>query len=190
MVFYGLGILAGGMTLLCLVSLVSGNAPAREAEHLLGRFGFVPPDSGNDKTPDPRVTYLNERNPFTPPKNPWSARLVGVLGEWAFFENSPGLKVGETHNGAKITSIGPDWVEVDVDGKTQKVNLYQGGPSFGGPPSGPMPAGGGARPSGPPPGFQMNPQMLEHFKKLPPDVRAKAMQNMPPRIREQLLKAM
>jgi hypothetical protein len=48
----------------------------------------------------------------------------------------------------------------------------------------------GPRPSGPPPGFKVSPEMIERFKQLPPEIRAKAMQNMPPAIREQLQKAM
>lgn len=194
-VFVGLLILAGAVTLLCFASLLRGNEPAHEAKRLLGRFRFVPPTE-TSKSPDPRVKYLGKENPFTPKKSWSSGRLVGVLGDLAFFENGPALKVGDKHNGAKIRKIGPNWVEMDVEGNPKKVYVTSGGPS-----SGPSPGGGrmrvprgipspGPRSSGPPPGFKLTPEMIERFKKLPPDIRAKALQNMPPEIREQLQKAL
>jgi hypothetical protein len=194
MIFPGLLVLAGAVTILCLVSLLRGGEPAREAKRLLHKFQYVPPASEKDKTPDPREKFLSDRNIFAGPKKPWQAQLVGVLGDLAFFENGPGLKVGETHNGAKITKIGPDWVELDIDGKTQKVQVFTGGPSAGGPSPGGPPPGvvmrSGPMPSGPPGDFKVSPEMIERFKQLPPEVREKAMQNMPPNIREQLMKAM
>jgi len=190
-VFPGLLIVAGAMTLLCLVSLLSGNEPAGEAQRLLDRFQSIPSAGAKDDAPDPREAYLAGRNVFTGPKKPWSAQLVGVLGELAFFQGGGGLKVGENYNGAKITKIGPDFVELEVDGKTQTVYVFAGGSgSPGGPPSGGSPMRPGMTPTGPPPNFQLTPQMIEQFRSLPPDVRAKAMQNMPPNLREQLMKAM
>ncbi|MBN1943100.1 MAG: hypothetical protein JW849_07375 [Phycisphaerae bacterium] len=184
-------VLAGWMTILCLASLLRGNEPVGEARKLLDRFqqnSSATPDSA--KKGDSREKFLSERNLFTGPKKPFSAKLVGVLGEWAFFENGSALKVGDDYNGAKITKIGPDWVELDVQGKTQKVQVFAGGPGSPGPSPRGMAGPPGARPSGPPPEFTLTPQMIEHFKTLPPEVREKAMQNMPPNIREQLTKAL
>lgn len=193
--FPGLLIVAGAMTLLCLVSLLSGNEPAGEAQRLLDRFQSIPSTDAKDDAPDPRETFFAGRNVFTGPKKPWAAQLVGVLGELAFFQDGGGLKVGENYNGAKITKIGPDFVELDVDGKTQTVYVFAGGSGSpagpqGGPPGGAMMMRPGMTPTGPPPNFQLTPRMIEQFKSLPPDVRAKAMQNMPPNLREQLMKAM
>ncbi len=184
--FPSLLILAGVLTLLCLVSLLSGREPASEAQKLLGRFQPVPSAEATDNASDPREKYFADRNVFTGPKPPWAAQLVGVLGDLAFFQGSGGLKVGEDFNGAKITKIGPDFVEFDVNGNKQTVYVFAGGP--GSPGGGPSAGPGG--PAGLPPGFQLTPQMIERFKTLPPDVREKAMQNLPPNLREQLMKAM
>ena len=123
----------------------------------------------------------------------------------AFFDKGAGCGVGQTYKGGKIKQIGPDWVEVEFEGETQRLEVFgkdgKGGkgpsPSRPGmapgmPPGGPMvrPAGPPPPSRGMPPGFQLTPEMIEQFKKMPAEIREKALQRMPAEIREKLQKAL
>lgn len=143
---------------------------------------------------------IGKRHIFSPPKpeKKFTAKLAGVLGKQAFFEGEDkGVEVGQSHKGGKITEIGADWVEVEFEGKTQKLYVFgKGGGSGGGPerpsgmpPGGPMPMPGG-RPEGRgmPPGFELRPEMVEQFKSMPAEIRAKALERMPAEMREKLEK--
>ena len=206
--FWGLVGLAVLVSVLCIVSLASGNGQRGEASTLLRRFrqethGGKPkeaattkptekkPAPGKDnpkKEKDPREKRICDRNVFGVKKK-WSGRLIGVLGDLAFFEKGPGLKVGQSYNGAKIMKIGPDWVELEVEDKPRKLHVFT--PGSAGPSPGPMMRRGPGRRSGRtmPPGFQFTPEMIERFKKMPASQRERALQHLPPEAREKLKKS-
>jgi hypothetical protein len=119
-----------------------------------------------DKAQEERVQRICRRNVFNPPRPPkddnFKAKLVGVLGLMAYFEGSQGQPVGQNFNGATIKAIGPDWVEVEYEGKTRRLNVFDG--SGGGPsPQGPRGRGGPQPPmvisGGPPAGAMDEAQM-------------------------------
>jgi hypothetical protein len=171
-------------------------------------------DAQKPKTPlDEQVERIAKRHVFspTPPKQKLSAKLVGVAGSLAFFAGSPdGFAVGGSFNGVKVLAIGPDWAEVEFEGSRQKLEVFaaspEGGPPggamagpsgppmppgaqpAGGPPPGAVRAGGGAREM--PPGFKLTPEMIEQFKKMPPEQQKQALDSMPEELREQLKKAL
>jgi len=172
-------------------------------------------ESPKAKSPqDQQVERITKRHVFslTPPKQKFSGKLIGVLGNQAFFAGAnEGVGVDGMHNGAKVVAIGPDWAEVEFEGAKQKLQVFapggEGGPpSPSGPPPGgppmPPPAMGPAGPPPPtpvrakgpsremPPGFKLTPEMIEQFKKLPPDKQQEAMQELPEDMREQLKKAL
>ena len=147
-----------------------------------------------------RAERINKRSFFTPPKPKakFSAKLLGVLGRQAYFQgDDKAYEVGQTHKGGTIKQIGPDWVEVDFKGATQKLYVFGKGGSDSAPPSGPAPSPRSRR-SGPPPGhmpsqppqmppgFEITPEMIEQFKNMPAEMRKQAMEHMPPEIREKL----
>ncbi len=146
---------------------------------------------------DEQVDRICKRNLFVPapPKNSFKSKLAAVLGNQAYFHgNGSGYKVGKDYKGAKIKQIGPDWVEIEFEGKTKKLHVF--GPGGGGP----SPSPGG--PSGGPPGamrsgrrgrggdMEITPQMLEMFKRMPAEHRQKALESMPPEMKEKLTKAL
>jgi hypothetical protein len=115
-----------------------------------------PPKSFQDEQAD----RIAKRNLFSPPrpKPQFTAKLLGVLGDQAIFHGGKLLKIGQSIAGAKLTKIGPDWVEVLWEGKPKRLTIFTGAPG-GGPgrptPGRPTPGGPPAPPSarpGPPPG--------------------------------------
>jgi len=86
------------------------------------------------------VERITKRHFFSPdpPKKKLSAKLMGVLGETAYFQGGKEAKVGQKHKGATIKEIGPCWVKVEFEGKEKTLHVFQpgpGGPSKGGRPS-------------------------------------------------------
>ena len=151
---------------------------------------------------DEAVKRIVARSMFCPhPPKAFGAKLTGVLGDSAIFNNSQLVKVGGDVGGGKLLQLGPDWAEVEFEGKKIKQWVFgaAGAPSPGGAPPGPpgMPPGarGGMRrhgrpPRGMPPVFQLTPEMIEQFKQMPPEHRDRAMQSMPPEMAEKLKQAM
>ena len=147
-----------------------------------------------------RADRINKRSFFAPPKpkDKFAAKLLGVLGRQAHFQgDKKAYEVGQTHKGGKITQIGPDWVEVDFKGATQKVYVFGKGGGGNGSASAPAPFPGSkhdgprpgrSSPDGPtmPPGFELTPEMIERFKNMPAEMRGKALERMPEEIRKKL----
>ncbi len=112
----------------------------------------------------------------------FSLKLMGILGELVYFQKeNKGFTVGQSHKGAKIKRIGPDWVELEFDGKEKKLYVFVDGKG-GGPSKPPGPGGMPSRPSsgrrgrGPGrmgPGVEPTPEMIERFKKMAAERRKK-----------------
>jgi len=212
----GLVVLAGWLSVMCVMALISRHRSHTDIAALLERYEFTektdeeqdkdkPKDPNNQKKPKPvqeeQADRINKRNIFSPPKDKekFPAKLAGVLGNQAFFEGeSNGFEVGQTHKEGMIKQIGPDWVEVEFKGETEKLYVFGEGGAGGGPekpPGGPMP-GPLAQPEGPqPPGgrkmegnFELTPEMIERFKSMPAEIREKALERMPAEVREKLRK--
>lgn len=74
---------------------------------------------------DEQVKRITERSLFAPvPKKTLGARLIGVLGNEAFFAGGKSAKVGGQIGGAKVVALGPDWVDLEWEGKTIKQWVF------------------------------------------------------------------
>ena len=102
---------------------------------------------GGDKPPPPdkaleeQVQRISSRNIFAPPrprKSGFGGKLVGVLGQMAFFEGSQGQTVGSNYNGATIKTIGADWVEIEYEGRVSRLNVFDPGGAGSSSPGAPM----------------------------------------------------
>ena len=129
--------------------------------------------SPGTSAPDPRAERIGKRHVFSPapPQQGFPGNLAGVLGDEVFFAGQPqGLKVGQAYQGATIRQIGPDWVEMERDGKRQKLYVFAAkGASPHGPRGGTMRVGPGVRPTGAGPGpAPPGPGRAEPPKHLPP----------------------
>jgi len=213
------------LSILSIVAFASRYSDRREVGHLLDRYARTEKDGDSTSQPaadakkQPRtrktnpagkhdrkspqqeqVARIQKRNIFSPPaKKSFAAKLIGVLGDEAIFQGNKLVKVGGTISGAKVTKIGPDWVEVVYQGKPRKLMVFAAGGPSGAPGGPPRPPAGG--PPGPPggappavrrmppgrpggPAFQITPEMIEQFKQMPPEMREKALRHMPPEIRK------
>jgi hypothetical protein len=54
-------------------------------------------------------------------------RLCGVLGDAAIFNDSMMLKAGQSAGAMKVLTIGPDWVEVETEGRRDKLYVFAPG---------------------------------------------------------------
>ncbi len=133
-----------------------------------------------------------------------SLKLMGILGDVVYFQGeNKGFELGQSHKGAKIKQIGPDWVELEFEGKDKKLYVFTadkgGGPSRTSGPggkgpaagrSGPLGAGGrrGRGPRGMGQGFELTPEMIERFKSMPPEMRQRILERMPAEMREKIEK--
>lgn len=162
------------------------------------------PDKPKGKTPqDEQAERITKRNIFSPPQPPkqFKGKLIGVLGDSALFQDKQMVKVGEQYQGAKVTQIGPDWAELEFEGKPVRLSVFGGDSGGGGqPPSMPSPRRS-MSPDGPPgavmapssapsrPGRSSTaipPEAIEQFKKMSPEERQRALPSAPPEILEQL----
>lgn len=143
--------------------------------------------SGDDKPAEPKpdpleaqVKRVAARNIFAPPKEPpkFSAKLVGMLGDEAIFEGNKYAKVGQDIMGAKVKAMGPDWVEVEFEGKTIKQWVF--GPREGPP----------ASPPNPDLTVDVPPDLLERFKGLAEDKQAEIQEKLPDEMRTRLQRAL
>ena len=153
---------------------------------------------------------ISKRHIFSPPKpeKKFSAKLAGVLGKQAFFEGeSKGVEAGQSHKGAKIKEIGADWVEVEFEGKTQKLYVFGKGGVVSKPskePPKPEPAKTTKAPEPEPikppempkipenikvpSGFKITAEMIARFKSLSPEMQKQILERMPADMREQVEK--
>jgi hypothetical protein len=133
----------------------------------------APPDPAPLTDADKLVARMAKGNPFVQPKG-FQGRLVGVLGDRAYFEGQPdGFQVGQDFGGAKLRRLGPDWAELEFDGKPVRLEVFgQGGGGGPGPGGRPRRSRGAAAEGGPPPealemmragGGQMDPAMAEQM---------------------------
>ncbi len=219
------------LTVACVMALADRGAGHREITDLLDRYTATlkADSSGKDddkekdqskdkpkggkkpnqtKSPqDEQVERICKRHVFSPDQPNKLPNLIGVLGNEAFFggekgeKGKKGYKVGEIYKGVKIKEIGPDWVEVEFEGKPKKLYVFSGedvGPSSPSGPSSHMPPGVRAVPNGGatqrtrmmPPGFEVTPEMIEKFKSLSPEKRKQALERMPAEFREKIEKAL
>ena len=140
------------------------------------------------------IERITKRHFFSPdpPRKKFSDKLMGVLGDTAYFHGGKEVKVGQKHKGATIKEIGPCWVKIEFEGKEQTVDVFQpgpGGPSKGGRPPMVRPGRSGrerGRPGRMPAGLEVTPAMVEKFKKLPPEMRKRALQGMPADMRKKI----
>jgi hypothetical protein len=205
------------LTIMALVALASRHKGPAQLDALLDRYSPAenagqqedPNNKDKDKktdkdkkpAPDPRIERITKRNFFGPPKKPngFSVKLVGVLGDQAYFEGeNKGIEVDQSFKGATLKIIGPDWVEFEFEGKPKKFYVF--GQDKGGPPKPPGMPGPGRpgmpRPQTPPsagsrpmPGnIKLTPERIERFKSMPPEVRQKVLESMPANLREQIEK--
>jgi hypothetical protein len=93
------------------------------------------------------VKRISSNRLIAPPPN---LQLTGVLGDSAIFNGGQLVKSGQSTGDMKLLSIGANWVEVEKDGVTQKLYVFQ--PMATGGAGGPMPMGGMGRMERPPPG--------------------------------------
>lgn len=168
--------------------IVAGNVPPN----------VTPGQPRQPAGPSPMVERIIKRNIFSPREQPpqFQTKLTGVLGDEAMFENNQTIKVGGVINGAKLTKINGDSVELEFQGQIITVQIAFGPGGPGGPPGrgGPPSMGGGpvvVRSGGPilppsPKEMTVTPEMIEQFKKLPPEQRQKALEQMPPEMRDKL----
>jgi len=151
-----------------LEALLSKYAPAEETEDGKepGKNGSLKPNSpkpvsaGGD-----RVKLISQRHTFSKPK-PFRAQLTGVLGDKAYFQgDKKGYKSGDRFGQATVKVVGADWAEIEVDGKTQKLQVFSG-TSFGGGSSRGMMAG--RPPLQMPPGVKLPPGVVVPSGPMPP----------------------
>ncbi len=220
----GLLALAILLSVLIAVSLASGEKSREELATLIGRYAATDDADGQetDKGKDPRndkpgsknppktgkspqdeqVDRISKRHMFSPDPPKKSFSLTGVLGDEAYFDGQgKGYKVGQSYKGAKINEIGPDWVQVEIEGGSRKLQVWGAGstPSPSGPPMPPSVTAAGPsagvsasppRTRGMPSGFKLTPEMVEQFKQMPAEVRKRALEQMPAEVRETLEKAL
>ena len=200
--------LAALLTVMAVVALASRQKGHAEITALLERYSDSEKpadqqdsnDTGQKKDedpPDPRPDRITKRHAFSPEKKPgdFSAKLIGVLGNSAFFEGeNKAIKVGDSFKDATLKEIGPDWVEFDFKGKPKKLFVFSDGKDAAPSPAAPGPSGppgAPGRPPGPPPsvmkgGMELSPEMIQRFKSMPTKMREKALQRVPPELREKL----
>jgi len=83
-------------------------------------------DKAKKNPDDERAQRITQRNIFAPPKpKGFRGQLTGILGDRAIFNGSQSGKVGENVMGAKILDLGPDWAEIEFEGKKQKLWVFQ-----------------------------------------------------------------
>ena len=226
--------LASLLSILALTSLASRNKGYREIADLLERYNPSEKPPEKDKTPNPnekegkkegkkenknkkslqelQVERIVKRLIFSVKKKPkgFSLKLAGVLGKLVYFQGeNKGFGLGQTHKGAKIKRIGPDWVEVEFRGKMKMLYVFGKGGAVSKPSKSP-PKPGPAGPAKAPPkaikpptmpkmpkisknmhvpsGFQITAEMVARFKSLSPEMQQQLLEQMPDNIREELEK--
>jgi hypothetical protein len=145
---------------------------------------------------------VTARNLFAPTIQGFQGQLTGVLGDQAVFGNQF-VGVGENVMGATLKAIGPDWAEIEFEGKTQRLSLFDsalqgGGPSGlpagmgsmramrGGP--GERPQRGERGPRGRPRDGDMprSDRNLETLRQMDPETRERILNSMPPETADQI----
>lgn len=141
------------------------------------------------------VEQVSKRSLFAPPAGPKKPPApLAVMGDQAVFPQDEWVKVGGEFQGCKLLRIGPDWVELEVEGKPMRLSVFapqegQQGlaaaqPTAPGPPGPPGQRDDRGRRFGRGP-FTPTPEMIERFRAMPPDQRERILQDMPPEVRAQ-----
>ena len=123
--------LASMLTLLIVIVPITRAATHRKAARL-EQITLAKQAAEDDATEKPAATAdrwseVTKRNMFAPPPpKGFRARLSGVLGDSAIFDGGKFVKVGESHQGAKLLEVGPDWVEIEFEGEKKKLQVFTG----------------------------------------------------------------
>ena len=157
------------------------------------------PASNDAATTDPQQSVLDEqvahitgRSVFVAIKpKKLSAKLVGVLGEEAIFAGNKYAKVGGNIDGAKVKALGPDWVDLEWEGKTIKQWVFgprklASGPEKGGEKKQPEESGNTFRSLKIPENFQPSTRLLDRLNEATPDVSEAFFERIPPQLAEQI----
>ncbi|MCJ7543329.1 MAG: hypothetical protein MUP47_01990 [Phycisphaerae bacterium] len=204
--------LVGAAALLSVLSLASLASRPKAHDELLGLLeevrapqeagarapasAYRPRGAATARADTQTVEQVSKRNMFAPPAGPKKPPApIAVLGDQAVFPNNEWVKVGGEYQGCKLLATGPDWVELEVDGKPLRLSVFaprEAGASQGQAgqltPGQPQPSEDrrdrgrffGDRP------FVVTPEMIERFRSMPPDRRERMLENMPPEIRQQI----
>ena len=215
-------VLAGLVTVMALGGLVRQLKGQQEITSLLER------DEAPDKPDEPsksddkdkkkekspqeiKAERIAKRHIFSVEKTKkFSLKLMGILGELAYFQGeNKGFTVGQSHKGAEIKRIGPDWVELVFDGKKKMLYVFGKGGVVSKPsksPPKPKPTAPSKAPAPEPkaikipempklpsnmqlpPGFKLTAEMIARFKSLSPEMQQNLLEQMPADIREQIEK--
>lgn len=188
-------VLAGLVTVMAVNGLVQQLTGQQELTALLDRYEAPdrPDDNNKEKSAqDIQAEEIDKRHVFSVEKaKGLSLKLMGILGELVYFQGeNKGFEVGQIHKDAKIKRIGPDWVELEFDGKEKKLYVFTddkgAGPAK--PSGGPTPRGAGPRPPAMPGNIELTPEKIEQFKSMPAEMRQKALERMPAELREKIEK--
>lgn len=158
-------LLAGFLTIWLMLSWLVQASEQDQFRELAAKANVFPPNDpneatgaasapeeapdGTDKssTPPPAQSIADKqlernvkRSLFVPiPKKKIPLSLVGVLGNEALFAGGKTGIVGAKIDGAEVTAIGPDWVDLLWDGKTVKQWVFGSRPLNGAAAGGPGP---------------------------------------------------
>ncbi len=149
------------------------------------------PHRQNDDNPaSAAAKRINDRHLFVPAPAPQFRGVIGVLGNQALYAGGETLSIGQQKDGATLKAVGSNWVEFEVDGKTERINVLGdhpgGGPGgFGGRPpmmgGGPGGFRGGSRP---PMDDSQREQMREMFMRARESMTPEQQEEMRQRIEE------
>ncbi len=110
----------------------TGDAPAVTDEDPQAQASETQPkDAGETKQEDlgpgaRAVARVHQRHLFSPEPPKAAHSILGVLGDRVLFPGGGAVGVGESFNGATVKAIGPDWAELEVDGKVVKFSVFNG----------------------------------------------------------------
>lgn len=219
--------LASLLSILALTALAWPNEEQRQFNTLLELYNPSQKPDDKDKSPDKndkkkknekskhqlQAERIAKRLIFSVKKKPkgFSLKLAGILGKLVYFQKeNKGFELGQTHKGAKITRIGPDWVEVDFKGKLKMLYVFGKGAAVSAPtkPAKSPPKPPSAEPEKAPPpkeiklpkmpeslknmklpsGFTITSEMIERFKAMSPEMQQQLLEQMPDNIREEIEK--
>lgn len=120
----GLAALAGLAVLITAVQAVRERAAVHRLSQTYTQLTGVPPSSRSAQAPprDEMVKRISTHRLIAPPP---PFQLTGVLGDAAVFNGSMALKAGQSAGDMKILVVGASWVEVEQNGQTQKLYVFQ-----------------------------------------------------------------
>ncbi len=144
---------AGLLGVLGIVELTAGRSRHQEVfglldRHLASASVEMPapgPTPANPAEPPPRrpdkpktrheeqADRVGQRNVFAPPQvRNVQFQLIGVLGDQALFAGGQAVTAGQDYQGARVKEVGPDWVELEYEGKPMRLTVFSGQGPLGG----------------------------------------------------------